>query len=97
MLTLCETLLRMSAGERITGIANLIIPEVLIGEVAHKVDRLITPTCADAQVFFCLYPPVCCFSPVFSCTLAKTKLRQKELVCFSVSSDSFSRCYSGYG
>ena len=44
----------MSAGERITGIANLIIPEVLIGEVAHKVDRLITPTCADAQVFFYL-------------------------------------------
>ncbi|WP_432760021.1 hypothetical protein, partial [Kluyvera ascorbata] len=42
----------MSAGERVTRVANLIVPEVLIGEVAHKVDHSITPTCADAQVFF---------------------------------------------
>ncbi|MBB1202876.1 hypothetical protein EGM70_21590 [Enterobacteriaceae bacterium 89] len=43
----------MFAGGVISGVDTLNIPEVLIGEVVpnRKATR-ITPTCADAQVFF---------------------------------------------
>ncbi len=52
-------------------IANLVIPEVLIGECfnvcfAHAITYTDLRRCAG---FFCLNPDACCFSTVFSCTL----------------------------
>jgi len=45
----------MSAGGFTSVVDTLIIPEVLIGEVDPlREGHLITPTCADAQVFFVL-------------------------------------------
>ncbi|HBX9958186.1 TPA: hypothetical protein MIM74_01890 [Klebsiella variicola] len=55
LLTLCDALLRMFAGLFADPVDILAIPEVLIGGVNAKLTTLLTPACADAQVFFC--PP----------------------------------------
>ncbi len=48
----------MFAGGFVNVVDTLIIPEVLIGEVDPlREGHLITPTCADAQVFFALNSP----------------------------------------
>ncbi len=155
----------MSAGERVTRVANLIIPEVLIGEVAPQgwplnytnlrrcagffllrarllqFPTIAIPRCISAHSLALLnwlrgvegatiaVPEVLigeCFKvrfayfitytdlrrsagfflpdfrpgllfPAFLVYPSKTNLWQKELVCFSVSSDSFLGCYLGYG
>jgi len=53
LVTLCETLLRLTAGGVWLQVAKVVIPEVLIGEVNFGLSTWITPACADAQVFFC--------------------------------------------
>ena len=53
LLTLCDALLRMFAGLFADPVDILVIPEVLIGGVNVTLTTLLTPACADAQVFFC--------------------------------------------
>ncbi|CZQ43713.1 conserved hypothetical protein, partial [Klebsiella pneumoniae] len=53
LLTLCDALLRMFAGLFADPVDILAIPEVLIGGVNVTLTTLLTPACADAQVFFC--------------------------------------------
>ncbi|RPD98945.1 hypothetical protein BBB56_14630 [Candidatus Pantoea deserta] len=52
LVTFCRTLLRLGDGSPSLCLATVRVPEVLMGE--HQLIFLITPTCADAQVFFCL-------------------------------------------
>lgn len=49
LVTFCGQLLRMRAGERACPVATVEVPEVLMGE--HQ-NYFVSPTCADAQVFF---------------------------------------------
>ena len=56
LLTLCDALLRMFAGLSAEQVDILAISEVLIGGVNVKLTTLLTPACADAQVFFCPSP-----------------------------------------
>ncbi|WP_445351943.1 hypothetical protein [Klebsiella pneumoniae] len=51
LLTLCDALLRMFAGLFADPVDILAIPEVLIGGVNVTLTTLLTPACADAQVF----------------------------------------------
>ncbi|HBX4000115.1 hypothetical protein BUE65_29495 [Klebsiella variicola] len=53
LLTLCDALLRMFAGLFADPVDILALPEVLIGGVNVTLTTLLTPACADAQVFFC--------------------------------------------
>ena len=53
LLTFCDALLRMFAGLFADPVDILAIPEVLIGGVNVTLTTLLTPACADAQVFFC--------------------------------------------
>ena len=56
LLTLCDALLRMFAGLFADPVDILALPEVLIGGVNVTLTTLLTPACADAQVFFCPSP-----------------------------------------
>ncbi|HBY0528174.1 TPA: hypothetical protein MIO58_11130 [Klebsiella pneumoniae subsp. pneumoniae] len=74
------------------------IPEVLIGEFfryALRTERL-TPTCADAQVFFIpKIPPLHCFPMPSRVTCFDSSTGHMELLCFWDFSDCCSRGYTG--